>query len=195
MQLRSNTHTNFGFGASSRRRIRHTRVGNRLFCNTNGCATILELDPSGTRLAIQIDGPEVWRVGVTGGDPTFVASGELLGFNADGSRILVVDSERYVRSVSAVNGTSALLFTVPHPVGASALSPDSRRLALVEEWDFVHPAPVWLFNLETNKALKIGEVIAPGAGAPVGSANGFANAGGNSTMRTSGRRSSRATAS
>jgi hypothetical protein len=56
MQPRSITHSNFGYGASARRRIRRTSAGHRLFCTTNGCATILQLDASGTSATCPICG-------------------------------------------------------------------------------------------------------------------------------------------
>jgi hypothetical protein len=46
MQPRSNHTHNFGQHASARRRIRRTTAGHRLFCSTNGCATLMQLDPS-----------------------------------------------------------------------------------------------------------------------------------------------------
>jgi|AP12_2_1047962.scaffolds.fasta_scaffold36903_1 hypothetical protein len=48
MHPRNNFHSpNFGQNASARRRIRRTTASNRLFCSTNGCATMMQPDPSG----------------------------------------------------------------------------------------------------------------------------------------------------
>jgi hypothetical protein len=55
MQPRSNTH-NFGQHASARRRIRRSAAGHRLFCSTNGCATLMQPDPTGTSAICPICG-------------------------------------------------------------------------------------------------------------------------------------------
>jgi hypothetical protein len=56
MQARSHHTHNFGQHASARRRIRRTTAGNRLFCSTNGCATLMQLDPSGATAICPICG-------------------------------------------------------------------------------------------------------------------------------------------
>ena len=57
MQPRSHySHSNFGQNASARRRIRRTSAGNRLFCSTNGCATYLQPDASGTSATCPVCG-------------------------------------------------------------------------------------------------------------------------------------------
>lgn len=55
MQPRSNF-SSANFGASARRRIRRSNVANRLFCSTNGCATYLQPDESGTSATCPICG-------------------------------------------------------------------------------------------------------------------------------------------
>jgi len=46
MQPRSHSTHSFGQHASARRRIRRTTADHRLFCSTNGCATLMQLDPT-----------------------------------------------------------------------------------------------------------------------------------------------------
>jgi transcription initiation factor IIE alpha subunit len=47
MHPRSNTHSTYSQGASARRRIRRTTSGHRLYCNTNGCTTVMQADANG----------------------------------------------------------------------------------------------------------------------------------------------------
>jgi hypothetical protein len=57
MQPRSHySHSGFGQNANARRRIRRAGAGHPLFCNTNGCATILQPDQSGTSATCPICG-------------------------------------------------------------------------------------------------------------------------------------------
>jgi hypothetical protein len=56
MQTRTHSHaTAFGRAASARRRIRRSSV-NRLFCSTNGCATLMQLDAAGGQAVCPICG-------------------------------------------------------------------------------------------------------------------------------------------
>jgi hypothetical protein len=55
MQPRSHS-GNTNFGAAARRRIRRVSATNRLFCNTNGCATFMQPDQSGTSATCPICG-------------------------------------------------------------------------------------------------------------------------------------------
>jgi transcription initiation factor IIE alpha subunit len=55
MQTRTHSHaTAFGRAASARRRIR--RSANRLFCNTNGCTTLMQLDATSHQAVCPICG-------------------------------------------------------------------------------------------------------------------------------------------
>ena len=56
MQPRSYNHSSYSQSESARRRIRRATSGHRLYCNTNGCTTLMQPDANGSAATCPICG-------------------------------------------------------------------------------------------------------------------------------------------